>query len=113
MVNQRILVNLFHIFLVAPLFAYIGYNKSKTPSSIFTFLAFVAGFVILYHAYRYYNTTWWINLMHVFIGASMLALSLMGQSLPDKAFYLYYFSAALVIIWHSHLIYTRLPSSTD
>jgi len=108
MVNSLILRNLFHLVFVVPFFIYIGYYKNATQSSVFTLLIFTALFVILYHAYRYYQTSWWINLMHVFLGALLLALGLIGKNLPTNIFYIFYVGAIVVASWHLYLIYTRL-----
>ena len=110
---SRIPYNLFHIFLVAPLFAYIGYNKQSTPQTVFTMLTFIGAFIILYHAYRYYYTSWSINLMHVvIIGPLLLYFGLKGSSLPDPAFNVFYVASAIILIWHSYLLYTRLSPPT-
>ena len=44
-------VNLFHMFLIAPLLLYIGYNRRDTPRSAYE-LCIMAGFAALgYHTY--------------------------------------------------------------
>jgi ammonia channel protein AmtB len=44
-------VNLFHIFVVAPLLIYIGYEKDNTPRQYFEYIFMLAFAAIGYHAY--------------------------------------------------------------
>ena len=44
-------INLFHIFIVAPVLIYIGANNIKTPSFVYQILLMLAFTVIGYHGY--------------------------------------------------------------
>ena len=44
-------INLFHIFIVAPLLIYIGSNGLKTPMYLYQFMLMLAFTVIGYHGY--------------------------------------------------------------
>ena len=46
-------INLFHIFAVAPMLFYIGYNKGRVDPRIFQLLMVAGVLVALYHAKRY------------------------------------------------------------
>ncbi len=45
-------INMFHIFIVAPLLIYMGYYGSKSAPRSFTALLVMAPAIFLYHAYR-------------------------------------------------------------
>ena len=111
MINSLIYRNLFHLVFVVPLFIYFGIHKNDTDESVFNLLSFIAIFVILYHSYRYYWTSWSINLIHIFIGGLLLLIGLFGQRLPNYVFYIFYVMATIVTVWHTYLIYTFSPSS--
>ena len=44
-------VNLFHLFIVAPVLIYIGYNTSTTPRYMYEFLLMLGFATIGYHGY--------------------------------------------------------------
>jgi len=44
-------INLFHIFIIAPLLIYIGANGIKTPMYVYQFVLMLAFTVIGYHGY--------------------------------------------------------------
>lgn len=48
-------INLFHIFLVAPLLFSVGYMKKDNPDMLFNLLMVISIIVLLYHTYRLYN----------------------------------------------------------
>ena len=45
-------INLFHIFFVAPLFLYVGWEGPNTPSAVYSLLLWLAPIVLIYHGYR-------------------------------------------------------------
>ena len=45
----------FHIFIIAPLIIYIGFNKENTPRYCYEFLLMLAFAVIGYHTYYLFN----------------------------------------------------------
>lgn len=49
-------INLFHVFFVGPLLAYVGYNRTATPEIIFSLLSVLGVVVILYHGHKSYKT---------------------------------------------------------
>lgn len=109
--DPRIIVNLFHILVVAPLFLFIGYYKSDTSETVFNFVVFLSLFVIAYHAWRYYQTGWFINYVHIFIGIVLLILSFFGKKLPNFIFYIFYVMASLVIGIHGFIFFDRCCST--
>jgi len=51
LVGKNAWVNLFHIFIVAPLLIYTGYNKQNTPRYCYELIFMLAFAAIGYHAY--------------------------------------------------------------
>ena len=74
------IVNLIHVFLIAPLFIYIGIKKQNTPNSIFKTLFYLGIIVAIYHLYRMISTYLnvgvipylYVNLIHVALVAPIL-----------------------------------------
>lgn len=52
---SRQVILLFHIFVVGPLLAYVGYKGKKTEQSVFDLLLIMGVVVSIYHAYNYYK----------------------------------------------------------
>ena len=72
-------IYLFHIFLVAPLFLYIGLARNTVPDVIFSILGFMAAIIFLYHGYQAYKKlsegkSAWINWIHIFLIVPLLAI---------------------------------------
>lgn len=75
--NSRTFVHLFHIFIVGGLFLYVGINKEKISSWLFTVLFYLGFIIVLYHLYKVYgylNTgkSIWVNLIHILIVGPLL-----------------------------------------
>ena len=71
------LVHLFHILIVGGLFLYVGINREKIYSGIFSVLFYLGLIIVLYHLYKIYNYLQagkgiWVNLIHVFIVGPLL-----------------------------------------
>ena len=50
-------IYLLHIFIVAPLFIYIGQYKEKTPTNVLASLLPMGVIVLMYHTYKLYQLT--------------------------------------------------------
>ena len=49
------IIYLLHIFIVAPLFIYIGQLKEKTPTNVLASLLPIGIIVLIYHSYKLYQ----------------------------------------------------------
>jgi hypothetical protein len=72
------LVAIFHIVAVVPLFLYVGFSRAATVDWVYT-LMFALGIIILgYHSFKailkYMNKSMgiWVNLIHIFIIAPLI-----------------------------------------
>jgi len=71
--------NLFHVFIVAPLFLYVGFARNSTPTIVFDLLGILGLGVLVYHLYRAYeqlknNQSAWINWIHIFLVVPLLLI---------------------------------------
>ena len=49
------IIYLLHIFIVAPLFMYIGHYKENTPQNVIASLLPMGVFISIYHSYKLYT----------------------------------------------------------
>lgn len=77
-INPRIIIALFHILLVVPLFLFVGAKRSDTPAELYQVLLVIGAFVLAYHLwrlsvkYRSGLSGQWVNLIHVLLIAPLL-----------------------------------------
>lgn len=76
--DQHLLLSLFHIFAVVPLFLYVALSRGNTASFMYPVLLVLGAFIFLYHGYkaviRYLagSSMLWVNLFHVILVAPVL-----------------------------------------
>ena len=76
--DTHLILGLFHIFAVVPLFLYVAISRGNTVTGVYGFLLVLGAIILLYHLYKAY-TKWiagssslWVNLVHVFYVAPLL-----------------------------------------
>lgn len=76
--DAHLLLALFHLVAIVPLFLYVGFQRAATPDWLYHVLFGVGLVVLAYHAMKSF-TRWvakspsvWINLIHVAIVAPLL-----------------------------------------
>ena len=76
--DAHLLIALFHLVAIVPLFLYVGFQRAATPDWLYHVLFGVGLLVLAYHAMKSF-TRWvakspsvWINLIHVAIIAPLL-----------------------------------------
>jgi Na+-transporting methylmalonyl-CoA/oxaloacetate decarboxylase beta subunit len=90
--NAHIIVHLFHIFLVGPLFLYVGIETTTIPKIMFPILLGLGAFLIAYHAYLAYKKTMdgksaWVNYIHaLIIGPLLVYIGYTGKDTSRKFF---------------------------
>lgn len=76
--NPHILLSLFHIFAVVPLFLYVALSRANTHPQVYQLLFGLGIVLILYQSYkaftRYFtgSSYLWVNLIHVLMVAPLL-----------------------------------------
>ncbi len=103
------LINLFHVFFVAPLLYYLS---MKQPSSEIYQILMVLGFgVLAYHLYRIYQlyqyTTPWINLFHVLFVAPLFIYIGNKRSVSAMETQLFFYLSIIVVTYHGYRAVTR------
>ncbi len=72
------LLFIFHIFIVAAIFFYVGFARKKTAMWFYYLLGILAVIIIIYHIYRLIvgglKTRFW-NYFHIFIVAPLLLVA--------------------------------------
>jgi len=89
------IVNAIHVFVLAPLFVYVGLKAEKTPNIIFMVFLVVGIVVALYHSYRIFVTYKsvglvpyiYINLVHILLVAPLLVYVGMKKVKTEKIIY--------------------------
>ena len=78
MMDKHLLLAVFHIAAVVPLFLYVGFSRAATPEAVYNVL-FALGIIILaYHGFKavvlYFakSSGLWINLIHMFLVAPLV-----------------------------------------
>lgn len=76
--DAHLLIALFHLAFIVPLFLYVGFQRAATPDWLYHVLFGVGLLVLVYHAMKSF-TRWvakspalWINLIHVALFAPLL-----------------------------------------
>jgi hypothetical protein len=90
--DAHIIIHLFHIFFVGPLFLYVGIEATNIPKIMFPILLGLGAFIIAYHAYLAYKKTMdgksaWVNYIHaLIIGPLLVYIGYTGKETSRKFF---------------------------
>jgi hypothetical protein len=113
--NGHLILNLFHILFVVPLFLYVALSRAATLDSIYWLLLVLGSFVLLYQAYkavvRYMagSSYIWVNLIHVlFIAPLIIYIGYLGKKTPRPAYELLALAAFAALGYHSYSILMQL-----
>jgi hypothetical protein len=74
----HLLLAIFHIFFVVPLFLYVGFERAATPEWLYSILFGLGVILLVYQGskgilrYLARSSTAWINIFHVLIVAPLL-----------------------------------------
>lgn len=105
--DTRVLINLFHILLVAPFLIWTGVSRGNAPEGSFMLLFFLGIVVFLYHSYKSWirlsaNSSYvWVNLIHaLWIGPLLLYIGAKKKETPRPAFELLLLTAFGALGYH-------------
>jgi len=90
--DAHIIIHLFHILFVGPLFLYVGIESTNIPKIMFPILLGLGAFLIAYHAYLAYKKTMdgksaWVNYIHaLIIGPLLVYIGYYGKETSRKFF---------------------------
>jgi hypothetical protein len=88
----HILVYLFHLCIVGPLFLYVGIYRDNIPKIMYNVLLYLGVFIIIYHIFKVYNyirlgKEYWVNLIHIFIVGPILIYIGYNREKTPRLFY--------------------------
>ena len=105
--DTHVIVNLFHIILIAPFLIWIGIARGSFPEWVFTFLMTLGVIVILYQGFKAYmrllkgSSYIWVNLIHVlWIGPLILYIGYMKKDTPRPAYEMLLLTAFAAFGYH-------------
>ena len=76
--DQHFIVAVFHLLLVVPLFLFIGFQRSSTPTWVYLAIFVIGVFIFLYHGFKLvvralkHSEYAWVNAIHVILVAPLL-----------------------------------------
>ena len=76
--DQHFILAIFHLILVAPLFLFIGFQRSSTPSWVYMAIFAMGALILFYHGYKLvvrainHSEYAWVNAIHVVLVAPLL-----------------------------------------
>lgn len=91
--DSHLLLSLFHIFAVVPLFLYVALSRGNTVKGVYGFLLVLGAIILLYHLFKAWkrytsgSPLLWVNLIHVFYVAPLLIY--IGYREKDTPRYVY------------------------
>lgn len=91
--DSHLLLSLFHIFAVVPLFLYVAISRANTVSGVYLFLLILGAIILVYHGYKAWvkyvtgSSSLWVNMLHVFYVAPLLIY--IGYKAKDTPRYVY------------------------
>ncbi len=113
--NSHIVLSLFHIFFVVPLFLYVAFQRAACPDWLYLAL-FVLGIVLLvYHgikaAWRLSkgSSSAWINVFHAALIAPLLIyIGYFGKKTPRPAYELLAMAGFAAVGYHIYSMLLQL-----
>ena len=76
--DSHLLLGLFHIFAVVPLFLYVALSRANTVTPVYGLLLALGVVILLYHGYKAWkrflagSSMIWVNLIHMLVVAPLL-----------------------------------------
>jgi hypothetical protein len=83
--DPHIILSIFHILFVAPLFLFVGFMRASTPIWLYWLLVGLGLMILVYHGYKAFirwraaSSYLWVNLLHVALVAPLLLFVGAGQ----------------------------------
>jgi hypothetical protein len=113
--DQHLILSLFHIFAVVPLFLYVALSRANTMAIFYPILLGLGAFIFVYHAYKAFiryktgSAALWVNLFHMLLVAPLLGyIGYYGKDTPRPAYELLALLAFSALGYH---IYSLILST--
>lgn len=118
--NSHIVIAVFHILAVVPLFLFVGFTRSANPDWMYNLLLGLGLFIFVYHAYsatrRFINRSpyIWVNLIHVLIIAPLLIwLGVSGKKTPRAGYELLLLVGFAALGYHMYNLFQEINTLTE
>ena len=118
--NAHVLISMFHILFVGPLFLYVAFMRAGTPEAVYWTLFGLGLVVLLYHghksAVRYMagSSYLWVNAIHfLLIAPLMIYIGYHGKKTPRPAYELLAITAFGALGYHMYSILMQLQVISD
>jgi len=105
--DTGILVSIFHIILVVPLFLFIGFKRADTPEWLYNVIFGLGILIATYHGIkamvRFYSKSQllWINIIHVIlIGPLLIWIGFLGKKTERPAYELLLLAGFAALGYH-------------
>jgi hypothetical protein len=112
--DTRIIINLFHILLVAPFLIWIGITRGNLPEVVFPGLLGLGIFIVLYHGYKAWvrygqgSQYIWINLIHMlWVGPLLVYIGAGKKETQRPSYDLLLLTAFGALGYHLYLLATQ------
>jgi hypothetical protein len=112
---MHMLLAVFHILFVAPLFFYIAFVRSDMPIWFYNVLLVLGLGILLYHGWKFIvrymakSSGAWVNAIHVFLVAPLLIyIGYMKKDTPRAAYELSVMTGFGALGYHLYSLVTQL-----
>ena len=108
--DAHTIISLFHVFLVGPLFLYVGIKAANNPKWMFPILLGLGAFIIVYHTYLGYKKVMggksaWVNYIHVLlVGPLLVYIGYNGLETSRKFFEMLMMLGMAAIGYHGYYL---------
>jgi len=113
--DHHLILSLFHIFLVAPLFFVIAFLRSDLPLWAYQALIGLGLFVLVYHGYKLFlrlsqrSSYVWVNAIHVlFVAPLLLYIGYNKQETPRGAYEIAAMTGFAVLGYHLYSLVQQI-----
>ncbi len=105
--DVHVILNLFHIVLVAPFLIWVGISRGNMPEWVFNMLTILGIVLVIYHGYKAYirfvkqSNYVWVNLIHaLWIGPLLFYIGANKKQTQRPAFELLLLTAFSALGYH-------------
>jgi glucose uptake protein GlcU len=118
--NAHVVLSLFHIFAVVPLFLFVALSRTNTPHYLYTTFLVLGLVILVYHGWKAMrrfligSSALWINLIHVlFVAPLLLFIGYKGKDTPRYAYELLALIAFAALGYHAYALILELNLVTE
>ena len=118
--DHHLILSLFHIFFVAPLFFLIAFFRKDMPAWAYNAILGLGLFVLAYQAYKLisrlqaHSTYAWVNAIHVFLIAPLLIyIGYQQKETPRFAYELCIMVGSAALGYHTYSLVQQINTVPD